>query len=171
MAAFLKRLRERVDRVAAGTEVPAGQEPPDPAVRPKPTARERTAIRRRLRDLRRKREALLLELGALTFEQHRRQRFTPTLVDPKNEELDRVQTEIEALERALSEYQRVVDLVAAGIAGSCPHCGTLASTSARYCESCGTELTRQPAASEESTQQLTPLLPHSAEGDSARSDA
>lgn len=173
MASLFQRLRQKVDRAAAGGETPAGQEPPDPSVRPKPTARERTAIRRRLRALRRKREAMLVELGALTFEQHRQHRFTPQLVDPRAVELDALQNEIEALEAALAEDRRVVDLVAAGIAGSCARCGTLASTSARYCESCGAELADSTTQDDvqQRTDALSPVLPRSADGKSARSDA
>jgi hypothetical protein len=171
MAAFLKRLREQVDRVAAGSAVPAGQEPPDPAQRPKPTARERTMIRRRLRDLKRKRELMLVELGALTLEQHRRDRFTPGLVEPKTADLESLQAEVEALEAALAEDRRVVDIVAAGIAGSCPSCGALASAAARFCESCGAELSHERAVEEPATETLSPALPRTVDEDSARSDA
>jgi hypothetical protein len=156
MASLLKRLREKVDRLATGTDVPAGQEPPDPSVRPKPTARERTAIRRRLRELRRRREAMLIELGALTLEQHRQERSTPELVTPRAEELEALQGEIDALESALAEDRRVVDLVAAGIAGSCPRCGTLASTSARYCDRCGAELASDVAAIADTSEPAAP---------------
>jgi ribosomal protein L37E len=143
MSAFLKRLRsraaERIDALAAGTAVPAGQDgaagDPEGA-----TARERGSMRRRLRELRRAREALLLELGALVFELHRRGRDNSELVDRKAAELEELDVEANALARALGEGTTAVELVATGLAGRCDRCGSLLSTRASYCSECGLEL-------------------------------
>jgi hypothetical protein len=95
-------------------------------------------MRRRVRQLRRRREAMLLELGALAFEMHRRERREPELLERKAEEVRAVDDEERGLSAALAERSRLVELVAAGITGTCPACGTLVGTDARYCQSCGT---------------------------------
>src|SRR2546423_13699311 len=82
MPAFLKRLLERstqkVNRSAAGSPVPAGIEPGEPR---HPTARERTLMRRRLRALRRRREALMREVGGLVLESKHGQNGPPQRLD------------------------------------------------------------------------------------------
>ena len=106
--------------------------------RERPTARERGAMRRRVRQLRRRREAMLLELGALAFEMHRQGRHEPDLLTAKSEEIRVVDDEERGLSAALGDESRLVELVAAGITGTCPACGTLVGTDARYCQRCGT---------------------------------
>jgi zinc ribbon protein len=141
MASLLKRLRDRTvakaDELAAGSEAPAGQEPPDPEAQPRPTARERGAMRRRLRRLRRAREALLLELGALVFELHRRGRPDSQLVQRRVEELTAIEDEARGLAHALGEEHTLARVVAEGIAGACQRCGALLSRGDRFCSSCG----------------------------------
>ena len=133
------RLGEKVDRAAAGSSVPAGSEAPiDTEQKPATSARERGAMRRRARRLRRSREVLLLELGALVFESERRGRRDPNLVNAKVERLRAVDDEARALSTALAEDRPMIDLVTAGVTGSCDTCGSLLSTEARFCSNCGT---------------------------------
>lgn len=142
MASLLKRLRDRAvakaDELAAGSEAPAGQEPPDPDAQPRPTARERGTMRRRLRRLRRTRDALLFELGAIVFELHRRGRRDSELVQRRIEELRTIDDEARGLAHALGEEHTLAWVVAEGIAGTCDRCGALLSRGDRFCSSCGT---------------------------------
>jgi hypothetical protein len=136
-----RRAGEMADEAAAGRAVPAGTDPAEANVRAgRPSARERGAMRRRARQLRRRREAMLLELGALLFEMHRRDRHEPELLDRKLAEIRALDDEERALAAALEQERTTAELVRAGVAGPCPSCGLLAGTSARYCERCGTEL-------------------------------
>lgn len=120
------------------TTGPSGQRkgrPPGAGERPR--AGERGRMRRRLREQRRMREALLMDLGALVFELHRHGRREPKLLQAKASELSAVDAEVRALSEALDRDLRVVEIVAAGIAGSCESCGMLLSTRASFCASCG----------------------------------
>ena len=103
----------------------------------RPRARERGRMRRRLRRQRRMREALLLDLGAIVFELHRQGRREPELLQAKAAELKAVDDEVRALAGALETGEEIMQLVAAGIAGSCENCGSLLSTDAHYCGACG----------------------------------
>jgi hypothetical protein len=103
----------------------------------RPKARERGRLRRRLRRQRQMREALLLDLGAIVYELHRQGRREPELLQAKAAELKAIDHEVRALAEALDEDQGMMQLVAAGIAGSCENCGSLLSTDARYCGACG----------------------------------
>jgi hypothetical protein len=122
-------------------------------------------MRRRLRSQRRMREALLLDLGALVYELHRQGRREPELLQAKAAELSAVDDEVRALADALEEDESVLELVAAGIAGSCEGCGSLLSTDSRYCPTCGrpalAELDRPSAVPEapppSQTQELEPV--------------
>ena len=107
------------------------------AVPQRARARERGRMRRRLRRQRRMREALLLDLGAIVFELHRQSRREPELLQAKAAELKAVDDEVRALADALDADQGMMQLVAAGIAGSCENCGSLLSTDAHYCGACG----------------------------------
>jgi hypothetical protein len=150
MPPLLKRLRtrasERLDRAAIGTQQPAGSEPaelPDG----KPSARERGKMRRRLRQLAKLRRALLLDLGALTFEMHRQQRHDPALIERRAKEAIAVDAEARGLAHALDEDLPVEDVLAAGIARTCAGCGAIQAADARYCSACGTAVGEQPEAS------------------------
>ena len=57
--------------------------------------------RRRLRERRRRRDALLLDLGALVYELHRQGRRAPELLREKAIELDEVDRELRSLEDTL----------------------------------------------------------------------
>ena len=56
---------------------------------------------RRLRELRREREALLLDLGALVYELHRQGQRAPELLQEKAIELGKVDREVRQLEEQL----------------------------------------------------------------------
>ena len=132
------RLGEKVDSAAAGPPVPPGSEPAAEEQRSGTSARERGAMRRRGRRLRRSREVLLLELGALVFESERRGRRDQNLVKAKVDRLAAVDEEARALAAALREDRPLVELVAAGVSSACTNCGSLLFTDARFCSSCGT---------------------------------
>ena len=136
-------MRERVDSAARGSDVPAGIERgTEPST--KTGSRERGRMRRRLRELRRLREALLLELGALVLEAHRHDRDDTPVIKHKAAEAAAVDAEARALADALDTDAGIDTVVAAGIAGPCPTCGTLTSTAARFCSTCGTALDGRP---------------------------
>jgi hypothetical protein len=142
MPSFLRRifdrLSERVDRSARGTPVPAGTEPSTPGERPKPTARERTLMRRRLRALRRRREALMMEVGSEVLESKRGS--NSARLNGKTAELEQVDNEARVLAEALDELKTLDELIASGVARRCPSCGELVAGRESYCSACGTPL-------------------------------
>lgn len=137
-------MSDRVDRAARGTDIPAGIERGE--ITPPHGSRERGRLRRRLRELRRLREAVLLELGALVMEAHRHGRDDSPVIKRKAADAAGVDAEARAIADALGTDGGLDRIVAAGIAGPCPTCGTLTSTSARFCSTCGTALDGRPAA-------------------------
>ena len=98
-------------------------------------------MRRRLRILRRRREATLLDLGALVLEMHRHGRFLPDSLQRRAAEAVGTDAEVRALSRSLEAGDGTPDLVAAGIAGNCDRCGALHTIGASFCSQCGNELT------------------------------
>ncbi|HEY3188923.1 MAG TPA: zinc ribbon domain-containing protein [Solirubrobacteraceae bacterium] len=137
-------MRKRVDRAARGSDVPAGIDRDDTAA--STGSRERGRMRRRLRELRRLREAQLIELGALVLEAHRHGRDDSPVVKRKASEAAAIDEEARAIEQALETDAGLDTVVATGVAGPCPTCGTLTSTSARFCSTCGTALDGRPDA-------------------------
>jgi len=106
------------------------------------SARRRGRARRRLRFLRRSRELLLRDLGGLVYEIHRageRGRHEE-LVTAKAQRLAALDAEARALEAALGEPRGEVVLREPGIGGTCPACGELHASDARFCSACGTPL-------------------------------
>jgi hypothetical protein len=138
------KVREQVDRAAEGSPVPAGTDPAEAASGSRTSARERGAMRRRARRLRRSREVLLLELGALVFESERRGRRQPELIKAKVDRLTAIDEEASALAAALGERRPVMELVTTGVAGACANCGTLFPTDARFCSQCGASTSWRP---------------------------
>lgn len=63
---------------------------------------ERRDMRRRLRELRRVREGLLLDLGAIVYELHRQGKRAPELLQQKAAELTDIDDEVRELEDALA---------------------------------------------------------------------
>jgi hypothetical protein len=66
-------------------------------------ARERGRLRRRLREITEEREERLRDLGGLTLEMHKRDRFDPRLLSEKAAELAALDDEAKMLQRALDE--------------------------------------------------------------------
>ena len=97
-------------------------------------------MRRRLRILRRRREAMLLDLGALVLEMHRHGRFLPDSLQRRAAEAVGTDAELRALSRSLEAGDGNPDLVAAGVAGNCSRCGALHTMGSAFCSQCGNEL-------------------------------
>jgi hypothetical protein len=152
------RLRNRVDSAARGSDVPAGIERGADAVAPA-GRRDRIRMRRRLRELRRLREAQLLELGALVVEAQKHGRDEAPIVKTKAAEAAATDAEARALADALETDAGVDRIVAEGIAGPCPTCGTLTSTAARFCSTCGTPLDGRPDAAPRVDAEAAPETP------------
>jgi hypothetical protein len=106
----------------------------------KPNLVKRGPMRRRLRMLRRRREAMLLDLGALVLEMHRHGRFLPDSLQRRAAEAVGTDAELRALSRSLETGDGNPDLVAAGVAGNCSRCGALHAIGSAFCSQCGNEL-------------------------------
>jgi hypothetical protein len=122
----------------AETAPPAGSSPPTESSPPAPSWRVRGRLRRRLRYLRAAREVALRDLGGLVFDLHRFERERPDLVKAKLESLGELDRERRELEIALGDPRETDVLRVPGLA-SCPSCGELMPSAARFCPSCGAE--------------------------------
>jgi hypothetical protein len=122
--------------------VPAGTDL-DALVGDRPTTQRRSRLRRRLRHLRRVREVLLRDLGGLVFEIHRSGQAGAVaqsrLVGEKLARLGTVDAEVREREEILSDRRAMV-LREPGIGGTCPLCGELFGSDARFCWACGTPI-------------------------------
>jgi hypothetical protein len=87
--------------------------------------------------LRRTRDALLLELGALVYELHRQGKRAPELLQEKAGELSAIDHEVRVLEEALGDGAGLEGLLATGIVGSCASCGALLNAGDGFCARCG----------------------------------
>ena len=137
------------------TQLPAGlpdEETPPPSA---PSFRDRGRLRRRLRYLRRARELGFRDLGGLVFDLRRFGRDRPDLVQTKLDALLRIDRELRALEIALDERRPIHELREPGVA-SCPRCGALHATDARFCPACGTGLRGSRAVDEASDAGVQP---------------
>jgi hypothetical protein len=121
-------------------DIPAGADL-DKLVGPAPTTRRRGRLRRRLRHLRGVREVLLRDLGGMMFEVHRASRSgdaaVQSVVDEKLARLATVDRELRDLEAILDDRRGLV-VREPGISGTCPNCGELFGSEARFCWACGT---------------------------------
>lgn len=90
--------------------------------------------------LQRRREAMLLDLGALVLEMHRHRRFLPDSLQRRAAEAVGTDAELRVLSRTLQAGDGDPDLVAAGVAGNCDRCGALHTLGAAFCSQCGNEL-------------------------------
>src|SRR5215218_10406968 len=120
-------------------DIPAGSDL-DTLVGERPTSQRRGRLRRRLRHLRRVREVLLRDLGGLMFEIHRSGGETDrahVLVEEKLSRLANVDAELRELASILDDHRATV-LREPGIGGTCPLCGELHGSEARFCWACGT---------------------------------
>jgi hypothetical protein len=140
MPALLRRLfdrsKQRVNSTAAGTKVPAGT---DPGEQHGPTARERTLMRRRLRALRRRREALMREVGGLVLDSKHEQNGAAELLDGRTNELEAVDAEVRTIAQALDEKKTLDELLASGVSSRCGACGELVASREHYCTNCGAQ--------------------------------
>ncbi len=115
----------------------------------RPVTRRRSRLRRRSRYLTRARELVLRDLGGLVYELHRTgPGAAPShpLVDAKVARLRRVDDELRELSDALGATREVLVVRAPGVGGTCPSCGELHASDARYCSACGTRLDGRHAA-------------------------
>jgi hypothetical protein len=78
------------------------------------SARERGQMRRRLREIGEQRQERLRNLGGLTLEMHKRDRFERRLLSEKAEEIAALDREAELLRRALDEGLTLGELEAPG---------------------------------------------------------
>lgn len=133
----------------AQPSVPAGTDL-DQLVGDPPTTQRRGRLRRRLRHLRGVRELLLRDLGGLVFEIHRTGQAGPEaphrLVTEKLSRMASVNAELRDLEDRLDDRRALV-VREPGIGGTCPSCGELHGSDARFCWACGVPVVpgaRQP---------------------------
>ena len=125
-------------------DLPAGLDPDELTSAPPGSAR-RGKLRRRLRYLRHVRELLLRDLGGFTYEVHRTAGGTPQeghrpLAEAKANRIAALDSEVGAIEARLGEPHPETVLREIGIGGTCPECGELYASDARFCSRCGTPL-------------------------------
>jgi zinc-ribbon domain len=147
--ALPKRAADKAHAAAAGSTTPAGQEPPPAAGAARPSARERASMRRRIRKAGRIREALVRELGTLVLEMQRLDRRNDELIRRKAREIEALDRELSGLAVALGRRQTLSSVVATGVAGACPACGTLIGTEDRFCSHCGKPMVDEPGAADD----------------------
>jgi hypothetical protein len=169
MAGFLGRLRRHAASpdapsppaapaiAAPATAAPVDAAPPSALPEPsgsaltgdrrlvpaRPGFRERAAARRRLRYLRRVRELALRDLGGLVFDLDRFGRARPDLVRAKLDALTAIDRQVRTLEIAVDDVRAVTELHEPGVA-SCPRCGELNGSEARFCSTCGSRMDARP---------------------------
>jgi hypothetical protein len=130
-----------------GRDLPAGVDPGELAA--VPTSARRGRLRRRLRYLRTVRELLLRDLGGFYYEAQRSEAGVEPhrrLLDAKAARLATLDTEVRDLEGRLAVPHPETVLRQTGIGGTCPQCGELHASDARFCSRCGTPLTGRRAA-------------------------
>jgi hypothetical protein len=133
-----------LDGGAPPAALPAGVDPDELARRP--GTRRRGSLRRRQRYLQRARQVMLRDLGGLVYEIRRQGHGdAKALVDAKVERLTAVDAELRELDVALGPRGETV-LREPGIGGSCPTCGELHPSDARFCARCGAALQPRAAA-------------------------
>ena len=128
---------------ADGSPLPAGVSPED--LERRSGAGRRGKVRRRARFLRRARELALRDLGGLVYEAHRRDQDGGKLVKEKVAHLGVIDAELHALEAELGTPRGETVLREPGVGGTCPRCGELHASDARFCSRCGLDLTAVPA--------------------------
>jgi len=118
--------------------------------------RRRGRARRRLRFLERAREVLLRDLGGLVLEMHRAGEAGrhDDLVAGKVARLLAVDAEARELAGVLGQGPGDVVLRIPGIGGTCPNCGELHASEARFCSRCGRPLSAGAPAGDSPT--ITP---------------
>lgn len=117
-------------------EQPASPVPDEDTPTGPPGFGERGRMRRRARFLRKARELAYRDLGGLVFDLHRFGKRNDTLVLAKLDTIGRIDSELRALEAALSERHPVTVLREAGVA-ACPRCAAIHGSDDRFCPNCG----------------------------------
>jgi hypothetical protein len=117
------------------------------------------------------RELLLRDLGGFVAEALRSDQGLDSrrgIVDAKARRIAAVDAETRELESHLGRPHRETALRRPGVGGTCPECGELHASDARFCSRCGTPLTGRaaPARSATTTAPAAPLP--TATGDSAK---
>jgi hypothetical protein len=128
----------------ADRDLPAGVDPGELAAAPSSARRGR--LRHRLRYLRGVRELLLRDIGGFYFEAQRAEDGVEPhqrLLDAKIARLTKLDDETRDLEARLGEAHPETVLRVPGLGGTCPVCGELHGSDARYCSRCGTALGRR----------------------------
>ncbi len=97
---------------------------------------ERGGLRRRLRLLRKTRELAYRDLGGLVFEMHRLGQQREDLLASKLATLQRIDTELRAIEETLRQRRGVTVLREAGVT-ACPRCAAIHGSEDRFCPACG----------------------------------
>jgi hypothetical protein len=131
---------------AASRDLPAGVDPGRLAA--VPSSARRGQLRRRLRYLRAVREVLLRDIGGFYYEAQRAEDGVEphrALLDAKAGRLTRLDDEVRDLEGRLGETRGTTLLREPGLGGTCPHCGELHASDARFCSRCGTALNARAA--------------------------
>jgi hypothetical protein len=128
----------------APRDLPAGVDPAELESGPIASAR-RGKLRRRLRYLRRVRELLLRDLGGFTYELHRTAGGAPSeshrrLAVAKADRIGALDAEVRDIESRLGQPHAEPMLREPGVGGTCPECGELHASDARFCSRCGTPL-------------------------------
>jgi hypothetical protein len=126
---------------APGRDLPAGVDPGELAAVPSSARRGR--LRRRLRYLRSVRELLLRDLGGFYYEAQRSEHGVDPhrrLLEAKASRLATLDAEVRDLETHLDLAHPATVLREPGIGGTCPRCGELHGSAARFCSRCGTAL-------------------------------
>jgi hypothetical protein len=123
---------------------PAGDTPePSPQLR----GRARGRARRRLRYLRQLRDLQLRDLGGLVFDLYRFGEQREALVRGKLDAIIATDKEIGTLELSLGlTPRRILEVRQPGVGGVCAGCGAFHASDARFCSTCGVELTVATAA-------------------------
>jgi hypothetical protein len=131
----------------AAPDLPAGVDPAELAAAQDTSAR-RSQVRRRLRYLQAVRELLLRDLGGFVAEAHRSPQGLDAhrpLLEVKARRLETLDGEVRELEARLGRPYTGTVLRRPGVGGTCPACGELHGSEARFCSRCGTPLTAAAA--------------------------
>jgi hypothetical protein len=157
----------------AARDLPAGVDPAELATRP--TSAKRSRLRRRLRYLRAVRELLLRDIGGFYYEAQRSEEGADghrRLLEAKTARLTRLDEEVRDLETRLDEPHAQTILRQPGLGGTCPQCGELHGSDARFCPRCGTALAGRGARAARTTTQKTGTtsapVPATASGEEAK---
>ena len=126
-------------------------------------------MRRRLRALRRRREALMREVGGLVLESKHGQNGASERLDGRTRELEEVDHEARAIVVALDERKTLDELLASGVASRCGGCGELVAERERYCQRCGAQLGRTQRGESHPAARPTPAHPAVTGASSGRS--